>query len=159
MEKGAGKVSAKIGKGLLAGLAGTAAITASQIVLMKVTGKGPSDSPAKAAEKVLHIEPSGEGETKKKNKKKLTNLVHWFYGTAWGTARGLLGSAGIKGIPATVLQFGAVWGTAMIMLPALKVAPPVKKWGFAEIAKDAFHHAVYAAAAGLVFDRLNRIKG
>lgn len=158
VEKGTGKVSAKVGKGLAAGIMGTVAITASQMIMMKITGRGPSNTPAEAAGKVLDIEPAGEGERKEENKQKFTNIIHFIYGTSWGAARGVLASAGIKGIPATAIHFGAVWGTAMIMLPALKVAPPVRKWGIKEIAKDAFHHAVYAVAAGLVFDRLNKVK-
>ena len=51
--------------------------------------------------------------------------------------------------------FAAVYGTALVMLPALKVAPPVAEWGAEEIAIDAWHHLVYAAAVNAAYERMN----
>ena len=42
------------------------------------------------------------------------------------------------------------------MLPALDAAPPPWKSEPKELAIDAFHHAVYAAATGLSFGALER---
>lgn len=155
----AGKISGKIGKGLLAGLAGTVGITAAQLIDMQLTDREPSTAPAEAAGKVLGVEPRGETDEKKEiNTEKFSNIIHWAYGTSWGATRSLLSFAGIKGWKASVWQFTAIWGTAMFMLPALKVAPPVKKWGLGVIAKDALFHAVYAIVAGYVFDKLNEVK-
>jgi hypothetical protein len=49
-----------------------------------------------------------------------------------------------------------VWGGAATMLPALQVAPPPTEWPAEEIAVDAWHHAVYAVAAGVAYELLDR---
>lgn len=138
-----------IGKGLFAGFAGTLAITTSQTIEMKIRGRAPSDSPAEAAGKVLGVQPSGEEE-----KKRFSQIVHFGYGTAWGAVRGILAAAGVPPPLATALHFAAIFGTAMVMLPALKVAPPVSEWGAESIAIDSLHHLVYALATGAAYDRL-----
>lgn len=138
-----------LGKGIIAGLAGTAAISISQVIEMKITGRKPSDTPAKAVEKVLHVKAADEA-----HKDVFVQQVHWTYGTLWGVGRTALQVVGCSGAPATALHWGAVWATEMIMLPAIGVAAPVQKWGGAEVAKDGFHHLVYATVAGLVYDAL-----
>jgi hypothetical protein len=42
------------------------------------------------------------------------------------------------------------------MLPTLDVAPPATEWGVAEVAVDAWHHAVYALTTGMAYAWLNR---
>lgn len=142
--------TAAIGKGLLAGLAGTAAITLSQMIEMKITKRKPSDAPVKVAMETIGIKPVNAGQKEKASKE-----IHWAYGTLWGTARGVIGLAGLKRIPAILSHFGAVWATAMIMLPRFKAAPPVTEESPKAIAIDGFHHAVYAFAAGYVYDLLD----
>lgn len=145
----AGKIAFAIGKGIISGLAGTAAITLSQMIEMKATGREPSDTPAKAVNKVLDVKA-----TDKEHRPKFVQEIHWTYGTLWGLARGVLDLVGVKGAPATMAHYGAVWGTALIMLPSINVTPPLKKWGGKEIAKDGFHHMVYASMAGVVYDAI-----
>ncbi len=142
-----------VGKGLIAGLAGTIAITISQMIEMKITEREASDSPAKAVEKTLEVGPA-DGSSEKEFSQK----VHWVYGTAWGVARGLLGLMGLNGVAAASIHFAAVQTTAMVMLPALKVAPPLKEWGAKEIAIEVMHHLIYAATVGCVYDLLDRKK-
>ena len=43
------------------------------------------------------------------------------------------------------------------MPSSLKVAPPLKEWSAKEFVTDALHHAVYAIAAGLVFDAMSEV--
>ena len=140
-----------IGKGLFAGFAGTLAITASQTVEMKIRGRAPSDSPAEAAGIVLGVQPRGEEE-----KKRFSQIVHFGYGTAWGAIRGVLRAAGVPPLATTALHFVAITGTAMLMLPALKVAPPVSEWGAESIAIESFHHLVYALATGAAYEKLEQ---
>jgi hypothetical protein len=139
-----------IGKGLMAGAAGTLAITISQMIEMKITKRKPSTAPADAAEKVLDVKPITE-----EDKSKFSQEVHWAYGTSWGVPRGILSLLGIKGLPATAIHFATIYSTALIMPSSLKVAPPLKEWSAKEFAIDALHHAVYAIAAGLVFDAMS----
>lgn len=144
-----GALGAAIGKGLIAGVAGTIAITISQMIEMKITGRKPSTAPAKAVKKTLHIQAvKGNSET-------FSTEVHYAYGTTWGIARGLLSLVGLTGFAATVAHFTALWGTAITIEPKLEIAPPVKEWKRKDIAIDIFHHAVYAIVAGLVFDAID----
>ena len=144
-------VAEAVGKGLVAGLVGTAAMTLSSTIEMKLREREASDAPSKAAGKVLGIQPRHpEGQ------KRFANVVHWGYGTAWGVARGLIGTTGLEGAVAGVAHFAAVWSAEQAMLPTLGVTPPLTEWDPEEIAIDVFHHAVYAAATGWAYDRLER---
>jgi hypothetical protein len=125
-------------------------MTLSQMIEMKITKREPSEATLKVAEEVTGVKPASKQE-----KPKLSQEIHWTYGTVWGITRGLISLTGLKGLPATLLHFGAVWGTSMVMLPKFKVAPPVTEEEPKDIAIDGFHHAVYAVTAGLVFDALD----
>ncbi|WP_037575270.1 hypothetical protein [Sporocytophaga myxococcoides] len=144
-----GTFTGDLGRGLFAGLVGTFAMSLSQFIEMEITKREGSDSPLKAAEKVLDIHADNE-----EAKSKLLNGIHYTYGTAWGGFRGIIGAMGLKGIPANALHFSSVFGTELVMLPGLKVAPPVKEWGVKEISASGIHHIVYALVSGVVFDLL-----
>lgn len=141
-----------IGKGLVAGLAGTAAMTVSSTIEAKVRGRQSSSAPADAAAKVLGIEKFSSDAAEQR----FGTLVHWGYGTGWGVVRGLLDAGGLPPQAATAAHFAAVWGSEQVMLPALDVAPPVTMWGAEEIAIDAWHHLVYALATGITYKLLTR---
>lgn len=140
-------VASAVGKGIFAGLAGTAAMTLSRTLEMKWTGRDASDAPSKAAGRALGVQPRNQV-----GKARFGQAVHWSYGTAWGIARGLIALTGLRGAGACALHFAAVWGAAQVVLPALDVAPPATEWEPEQIATDVLHHAVYAAAAGAVYD-------
>ncbi len=146
-----GDVAGTVGKGLAAGLVGTAAMTVSSTLEARLRRRSPSDAPVRAATKVLGVKPIGEAEAQR-----LSNLVHWAYGTGWGAVRGLLAGVGLGPVAATSGHLGSVWGSELVMLPALGVAPPVREWGAAELAIDGFHHLVYAGATGLAYLLLDR---
>src|SRR3954465_7736232 len=82
------RIVTAIGKGLVSGLVGTAAITLSQMIEMKLSKRAPSSAPADAAGKVLGVRPRGP-----KERERFSNTVHWGYGIAWGLARATLGGA------------------------------------------------------------------
>jgi hypothetical protein len=145
-----GELGSAIGKGLLAGLAGTAAITLSQMIEMKLTKRKASDAPVKVAEQVTDVKPVSE-----ESEEKVAQQIHWAYGTSWGIARGVIGLTGLRGLPAIVAHFAAIWGTAIFMLPAYKAGPKIMEEDSKTIAIDAMHHAVYAIAAGLTYDALD----
>lgn len=151
MSTSIGDIAANVGKGLFASVAGTAVMTVSSTLEMKLSGRGASQTPAEAAKKVLKVEPEDEGA-----EARFSNLVHWGYGTAWGTARGLLASAGLSGPVATVAHLALVWGAEQVVLPALDVSAPVFKYGSKATATDLLHHIVYAAGTGLAYSYLDR---
>lgn len=144
-----GEFGSAIGKGLIAGLAGTIAITISQMIEMRITKRKASNSPAKAVKKALHIEATPG------NNEDFSNEVHWVYGTSWGVMRGLLSIAGIRGFAATSLHLASIWGTAATIQPKLDIAPPLSEWEPKDIVIDILHHTVYAIVAGLVFDAID----
>jgi len=148
--KTAEEVAGSIGKGLVAGFAGTAAMTISSTLEARLRGRAPSSAPARATAKVLGISSFDDSVAQAR----FNDLSHWGYGTGWGVVRGLLDAAGLPPRKATAAHGAAVWGSAQVALPALDVAPPAIFWPKAEIAIDAFHHAVYAAVTGIAYELL-----
>jgi hypothetical protein len=141
-------IATEVGSGLLAGLAGAAAMAIASTIEMKLRRRPPSSAPADAAGKVLHVQPRDD-----QGKRRFGTLVHYAYGTAWGLGRAALGRAlGLargrrrRSLVDALVFFATVWGAEQVMLPALGVARPFWRWGAKEVAIDAFHHGVYAAA-------------
>jgi hypothetical protein len=136
-----------IGRGLVAGLAGTAAMTISSTVEARLRGRAFSTAPARATAKVLGIREFDSDLARAR----WNDLSHWGYGTGWGVLRGLLGATPMSARGATLVHGAAIYGAAQVTLPALDIAPPAIFWGVKEIAIDALHHAVYAAATGAAY--------
>jgi hypothetical protein len=153
--KTAERVASSIGKGLVAGFAGTAAMTVSSTLEAKLRGRASSTAPARATAKVLGISAFEDSVAEAR----FNDLSHWGYGTGWGIIRGLLDAAGLPPRKATAAHGAAVWGSAQMTLPALDIAPPSIFWGRQEIAIDAFHHTVYALATGMAYELLSTHNG
>src|SRR3954452_23545831 len=146
-DSGLSGCAASIGRGLVAGAIGTAAMTVSSTLEQKTRGREASTAPADAAMKVLGI----EGFCDDAAQSRFSNLVHWAYGSGWGVPRALLARAGLRPAAATAAHGGALWGSEQVMLPALGVAPPLWEWGAAEVAIDAGHHVVYTVATSVAY--------
>jgi hypothetical protein len=144
-------VAEDTGKGLLAGLIGTAAMTVSSTVEAKLRGRPASSAPARATAKVLGIKEFEDDIAAAR----FNDLSHWGYGTSWGVLRGLLAATGMPARTATALHGAAIYGSAQVTLPALEIVPPALFWPKEEIAIDAFHHAVYATATGLAYELIS----
>jgi hypothetical protein len=155
MSKAASKLTAAIGKGLVAGFVGTAAMTLSSTIEARLRGRQPSKAPARATAKVLGIAEFEDDVAQAR----FNDLSHWGFGTSWGLLRGLLGESGLPAATATALHGAAVYGNSQVMLPALEIAPPSVFWPKEEIAFDAFHHTVYALATGLAYELLDGANG
>lgn len=170
---GLSKAGGAIGKGLIAGLAGTVAITISQMIEMQITKRSNSNAPVVVGGKTLGVEPRGKAQLEKEkaiaeddeaseeaqekveaNEGRFAQFMHFGYGTGWGVFRGALDLAGIRGPLADLAMFGGVWGTAQVMLPAVAGTPPITEWSPKQIATDVIHHAVYACAVGLTYDAM-----
>jgi hypothetical protein len=144
-------VASSIGKGLLAGLAGTAAMTVSSTIEARLRHRAASSAPARATAKVLGIKEFESDLAQAR----FNDLSHWGYGTSWGVLRGLLATTGMKPKAANALHGAAIYGAAQVTLPALEIAPPAIFWPKQEIAIDAWHHAVYAAATGVAYELID----
>jgi hypothetical protein len=150
-----GRLVSSIGKGLVAGLIGTASMTVSSTVEARLRHRKPSSAPARATAKVLGIASFADEIAQAR----FNDLAHWGYGTGWGVVRGLLDAVGLPPRAATAAHAAAVWGSAQVALPALDVAPPFIFWAPREIAIDAFHHTVYAIATGIAYELLSDRRG
>jgi hypothetical protein len=148
MKKGvANVVASSIGKGLVAGLVGTAAMTVSSSLEARMRHRAASSAPARATTRVLGIREFEDDIAAAR----FSDLSHWSYGTMWGVVRGLLSAVGLSPAAATAVHGAAIWGGGQIMLPALEVAPPLIFWGRKEVAIDLWHHGVYAVATGIAY--------
>ena len=143
-------LATSVGRGLVAGALGTAAMTVSSTLEARLRGRAPSTAPARATAKVLGIKAFDSDLAQAR----FSDLSHWGYGTGWGVVRGLLGATGMSSRRATLAHGAAIYGAAQVTLPALEVAPPSIFWGLDEVAIDAFHHAVYATATGLAYSAI-----
>jgi hypothetical protein len=143
------RVATGIGIGIVAGLVGTAVMTAAQMIEMQFSGREPSDTPYKAVKKTFGFEAQSD-----EAKELISNVTHFAYGSTWGIPRGLLAAFGTDSLAGTSAHFGAVWGTELSLLPAMGVMEPVTEWQPKAIAEDAMFHAIYALAVGLTADAL-----
>ena len=146
------KVAATVGKGMLAGMAGTTAITLTMAAERRLRDQhGPDTAPADAIGRALGIHVGGA-----RDRKRLAALVHWLYGTEWGVPLALLALTGLTVPAAAAVEFGSIWGLELAMLPSLGVAPPLRRSGAAGLATSAVHHLVYTATAAATYAYLDR---
>jgi hypothetical protein len=129
--------------GLAAGAAGTAAMTLSSTIEMKMTGRQASTTPADALEKV-----SGE-DIPDEEKPRTANAMHLATGMALGLARGAWGT--LVSLPEPVRSasfFPIAWSPELVATPALGLSDPPWKMPPKELAVSAVHHLAYTVAAG-----------
>ena len=142
-------IATEVGRGLIAGFVGAVAMTIASTLEMKLRKRPASSAPADAAGKVLGIEPSGrKGQAALLEPRPLR--VRQRVGTrARGDPGGVLRRrrAGARRSRSRSRTSPLVWGVGLAMLPALGITKPFWRWGTKEIAIDALHHTVYAAAA------------
>ena len=132
--------------GLFAGLVGTAAMTASQAVEIRFTGREPSMVPGQVGYSILRREPADQAGLARMN-----SVVHWVHGIGMGAVRGLLGLAGLGAVAGTAAHFALVWGGDVMLYMALGLAGPPWKWKGKDLATDLLHKGIYAVVTGLVF--------
>jgi hypothetical protein len=142
---------ASLVRGVAAGAAGTAAMTAAQAAYYKATGGDPSSTPAEVAKRLIGgvlQRPLPEDRDGL-----LNNAMHWAYGTGWGALFGLTAAGRRAG---RGVLFGAtVWGASLVELPALQLAPPVWEYDAKTIASDVGFHLVYGVATATAYRALS----
>ena len=175
MEAGNAKRTSRfraVGRGLAAGVVGTAAMTAWQeaaIALKRArsTGKAAHEHPAdedpwthapapaqvgkRMLEKVFHKEVHAD------RIHLLTNVMHWGYGITLGGAYGAVQGA-LKGKPAVrgpVFGTGA-WAASYAMLVPMGLYEPPWHYPAKTIAKDISYHIVFGAGTAIGYRFLER---
>jgi uncharacterized membrane protein len=139
------------GRGLAAGVVGTAAMTSAQVWLDGLTGGEASDAPAKVGERILR---AAGVKVRRDQEPALKNAMHVLYGASWGKVFGLACGRGERP-PGTAhgLVFGAnVWVVSQAMLPALGLAAAPWKQPVANLAQDLGLHLVYGAVTAAAYE-------
>ena len=143
-------------RGLIAGVAGTGAMTAYQLAVAKLQGKplstpvparwADAPAPAQAAKKIADALGQGHRFTRE-DVPLLTNAMHWLYGVGWGIFYGVGAGRAEPNPVGGGLVFGTgVWGAAYAELVPLGVYKPPWKYPAKELALDLSYHLVYGLA-------------
>ncbi|MCA1674662.1 MAG: hypothetical protein LC799_21550 [Actinobacteria bacterium] len=141
-------MASSIGRGILAGIAGTGVMTAFQkFVEMPVTGREDSYAPAMFAEKVLPVRPTSE-----QDRYRLNYVTHFGLGTMWGAAYGVAAHGGLRGRSAVMAVFATVYTGDVLLNTALGLYQP-STWSTQDLVVDVLDKFVQAWATGAIFDR------
>jgi hypothetical protein len=146
-----------IGRGVVAGLLGTAAMTAVQELLAGESGRGEPDwdaapAPAQVARKALRLagfDPPASWIPA------LTNVMHWGYGTTWGVVHSLVRGKRDEHLIREGVAFGTlVWAASYAELVPLGIYEPPWAYDAKTLAEDltyplAFGVGTAATAAAL----------
>lgn len=143
--------AAGFGRGFLAGIAGGVAMSASTVAEMRLTGRGASDVPARAVERIFAIRRLGEDA-----EPRVTTAAHFAVSALTGAAWGALAAAGMPRGLRLPLLYGMAAAPDAGVVPAMGLAPPPWRWPSADVARTVGHHAVFAAVTYAVFSRLER---
>jgi hypothetical protein len=131
-------------RGLAAGFVGTCALTMSQRVEMALSGRGPSDLPARVVEGVLRVRLRG------RRRELAAVAAHWVNNTGSGVGRAALDGLGLSGTPALAGTFVLYLGGEAALFRSLRFEPAALR------AVDLVHAAVWALATDAAYDLLER---
>ena len=140
-----------LGRGMVAGLAGTVVMTAWQkLVEMPITGRKESYEPANLMQRVLPIGPRRGAA-----KRRLNDAAHFGVGLAWGAAHAAIARrTGLRGQRAVAAVFGTLWPGDVTTTVGLGLNPPPWRWSLQDLAIDLADKLVLAQATGAAYDRL-----
>lgn len=162
---------AAVARGLAAGVVGTGLMTAWQEVSAQLLSSPeenveppePTDdawenasAPAKVAKRI------GEGVFERKVPAQriplLTNVMHWGYGSSWGTVYGLLAGSARRawGLRAGAIFGTGVWAMSYVQLVPMGLYEPPWKYPPKDLAMDLSYHLAYGAGVASAFRVLDR---
>ncbi|MDP9430787.1 MAG: hypothetical protein M3Q47_18870 [Actinomycetota bacterium] len=140
---------ADVGRGVLAGVAGSVVMTAFQkLVEMPISEREDSYGPAQLAQKLLPLTPSSDA-----GMKRLNYATHTALGAMWGAAYGVAAHRGLRGLRGTAATFGAIYTQDLVMITALGLGKPWT-WSRKEATIDVLDKVVVIAATSAIFDRV-----
>ena len=136
-------------RGLLAGLVGTAAMTAAEKLEQVVTGRPNSFVPAHTLERLM-------GRTRRPDEERLGMnwAMHWGQGVLLGAVRGWMAEGGLRGPFGSFLLMNLRLLNDQTLENATGVGAPPWTWPVDEQAIDLLHKGVYAFVTGAVADHL-----
>jgi hypothetical protein len=156
-----------VAKGVVAGVAGTALMTAYQEAVSRARGKSATAEqlkeprtwaeapvPAQLAKKVS--EGVFDKRVVKRQAPLITGVMHWSYGAALGGAYGLAASRLQKHAALQGAAFGTgVWGLAYASLAPLGIYEAPWRYPAKTLGIDLSYHLVYGLCVAGVFDALD----
>jgi uncharacterized membrane protein YagU involved in acid resistance len=158
-------VDGTLRKGLLAGIMGTAAMTAAQLAVAKAQGRPVStrvprtwnDAPPPAKVVKQAAEAVGQGQrVTKRRVPMVTNALHWLYGSFWGPIYGVVAEqAHPNPLRGGVALGTGVWGAAYAELVPLGIYQPPWRYPVKELATDVGFHLIYGLAVAGTYAALD----
>src|ERR671912_1859338 len=135
--------------GLVAGLAGVAAMTAAEKLEQAITRRPNSYVPAQTLERLLRLPHKPDSQ-----RRGLNWAMHWGQGILLGAARGMMAERGLRGPVGSFLFMNLRLLNDQTFENATGVGAPPWTWPMDEQAIDLLHKGVYAFVPGAVADRL-----
>ena len=135
-------------RGVAAGLAGVAAMTAAERAEQALTGRPSSYVPARALMTMMGRSPADDRQSVMWN-----HAMHWGTGALLGALRGVWSATGIRGPGATATHTVVRLAFDQTMENATGVGAPPSTWPRGERVVDATHKALFAIVTGAVSDR------
>jgi uncharacterized membrane protein YagU involved in acid resistance len=159
-----GGAARSVGRGVVAGAAGTAVMTGYQLAVRKARGErldtpvprtwADAPAPAQVAKRIGAL--VGKRITKAQVPW-VTPVAHWAYGVSWGPAYGLVARDREVSPLVTGAAFGTgVWAAAYAELVPLGIYEEPWKYPPQELALDLSYHVVYGVAVAAVYQALSR---
>lgn len=159
-----------VGRGLAAGLLGTAAMTGWQLLAAKLQSSGADADGSSAPSSEAAVDPWEQASAPAKLAKRvlegvflvdevqaskiglLTEVMHWGYGTAWGAAYGILAGTAGRSTVRGGLAFGlGVWTSSYVELVPLGLYEPPWKYPPKVIGLDVSYHLVYGTGTAVAY--------
>jgi hypothetical protein len=141
-------------QGLVAGLAGAAAMTAAEKLEQRFTGRPDSYMPARVLERL-----TGLPEAPREQPWSLNMAMHYGQGALLGVLRSVMANAGLRG-PWSSAMFSVVRLTNdQILENATGAGAPPQTWPRQELVVDVLHKTVYGFVTGAVADALAARRG
>ncbi|MDQ3729401.1 MAG: hypothetical protein M3355_07395 [Actinomycetota bacterium] len=152
--KGADTTATVLGRGTAAGLAGTAVMTAFQVLVeMPLTGREESYAPANFVTRVFGVKPKSP-----RRHRALNYAAHFGIGAAWGATHGFVVHKGIRGQKAVLTVFAGIYTGDGLLNTALGLYQPWN-WSAQDWATDLGEKLLLAEATGLIYERLDPNRG
>jgi hypothetical protein len=161
-----------VGRGLLAGAAGTAALTAFQAADALRKGSTPrqavvpevpeswQEAPAPARVGFRFLHGLFDRNPAPDHAPALANAVHWAYGTVWGGLFGVLqGTVHGPVVPTGAALGTTVFGASYVALPAMEIYRPPWQYPGRVLAKDWSYHLVYGLGVAAAYRLLEARDG
>ena len=137
-----------IARGAVAGLAGTAVMTAAEKLEQAVTGRPDSFVPARTLAHLLRLRRPDEDRVGR------NRLMHYGTGAAAGVVRAGMARANVRGPAASFMHTWMRLATDQTLENATGVGAPPATWPRSELVVDVAHKAIYSFATGLFADAL-----